>query len=830
MLDEADARVILLLAPAGYGKTTLARQWAKTLNGAIWIGLTPAHRDVATLAEDVANEVEIFRPGTAGFIRSFLQSRKNPQRSAREVALALAALIRESALQWIVLDDVHELQDAPEAMELMHVMHEQIATRFLLTSRIRPPRATARQVIYGELLEIGPDSLAMTNAEARALLGRRPNLEGIAERSQGWPALLSLAVGFEGPSPTGPDLPETLHRFLAEELFSSASQPLREALLELALIPPLSRQRFKTRFGEGSEALLDAAEELGFLVRDDDVVLHPLIREFLLAKQSDGADAAARVAAAIRTSVEAHEWDNALDLILRFGVHERFESVLSAAFKPLLRSGRVGSLARYASRVASAPTFPPPVVDLIEAEVALRDGLFDRSTELSERVVQRLSTTDPLRSRAAAIAGQSHFFFARFSEAEEHFKAAQESAQDDRDAAEAAHGLAVTLTFGERPGATEAVEALRARREDSPTDLVRHANADLSLRHFDGRLGSPLRLDDARRALNRVEDPLARTALTYKAAYAHALRAEYSEATDWSTLFFKDAEAFVLDFALPYANWTKAIVKLGLRRFGEAERAIQAVEDASSADPEGPHAVNARLLRARVCLQTGQWAEALAQVDDEPPALLIPSWRGEYLATRALALACLGSTPEAEAAARDSLATTSAAEARMLAVTARAVSIAQLGGDCVFALQAAIELGAWDSLLCGIRASQELAGGLAANKDARTHLEHLYGRSNDRALARRAGFRTRATKDPRDLLSPREREVLGLIAKGMRNREIAQALFIAESTTKVHVRHVLEKLGVRTRAEAVARYEMFARGAMGDASESERSRRPKDSS
>ncbi|HEX6761959.1 MAG TPA: hypothetical protein VF094_04080, partial [Gaiellaceae bacterium] len=37
MLDECEARVILLLAPAGYGKTTLARQWVKTLSGAIWV-------------------------------------------------------------------------------------------------------------------------------------------------------------------------------------------------------------------------------------------------------------------------------------------------------------------------------------------------------------------------------------------------------------------------------------------------------------------------------------------------------------------------------------------------------------------------------------------------------------------------------------------------------------------------------------------------------------------------------------------------------------------------------------------------------------------------
>ena len=41
MLDESEARVILLLAPAGYGKTTLARQWVKTLSGAIWVSATP---------------------------------------------------------------------------------------------------------------------------------------------------------------------------------------------------------------------------------------------------------------------------------------------------------------------------------------------------------------------------------------------------------------------------------------------------------------------------------------------------------------------------------------------------------------------------------------------------------------------------------------------------------------------------------------------------------------------------------------------------------------------------------------------------------------------
>ena len=51
MLDESGARIILLVAPAGYGKTTLARQWlAKAGRQAAWYRATPASADVAALA------------------------------------------------------------------------------------------------------------------------------------------------------------------------------------------------------------------------------------------------------------------------------------------------------------------------------------------------------------------------------------------------------------------------------------------------------------------------------------------------------------------------------------------------------------------------------------------------------------------------------------------------------------------------------------------------------------------------------------------------------------------------------------------------------------
>jgi DNA-binding NarL/FixJ family response regulator len=53
-------------------------------------------------------------------------------------------------------------------------------------------------------------------------------------------------------------------------------------------------------------------------------------------------------------------------------------------------------------------------------------------------------------------------------------------------------------------------------------------------------------------------------------------------------------------------------------------------------------------------------------------------------------------------------------------------------------------------------------------------------------------------------LTEREIEVLQQVAEGNRNRDIAEKLFVTEATVKVHLKHIMEKLGARDRTQAVA--------------------------
>ncbi len=74
-----------------------------------------------------------------------------------------------------------------------------------------------------------------------------------------------------------------------------------------------------------------------------------------------------------------------------------------------------------------------------------------------------------------------------------------------------------------------------------------------------------------------------------------------------------------------------------------------------------------------------------------------------------------------------------------------------------------------------------------------------------RVLGHMTGDTPRQAHLPTVQLSPREREVLQLLAQGLTNREIARTLTVSASTIKIHVEHILAKLGVSDRTQAAVR-------------------------
>jgi DNA-binding NarL/FixJ family response regulator len=78
----------------------------------------------------------------------------------------------------------------------------------------------------------------------------------------------------------------------------------------------------------------------------------------------------------------------------------------------------------------------------------------------------------------------------------------------------------------------------------------------------------------------------------------------------------------------------------------------------------------------------------------------------------------------------------------------------------------------------------------------------------DQRILRRAvkvlAERQIAAREAAKLLTPRELEIVRLVGRGLTNKEIATALFVAEGTIKVHVHNIFDKLGLRSRKELAA--------------------------
>jgi DNA-binding NarL/FixJ family response regulator len=176
--------------------------------------------------------------------------------------------------------------------------------------------------------------------------------------------------------------------------------------------------------------------------------------------------------------------------------------------------------------------------------------------------------------------------------------------------------------------------------------------------------------------------------------------------------------------------------------------------------------------------------------------------RAEFVATRALALCAAENLDDAlrEVASVRGLSSSSDAVFLVEAVDT-VVRVKRHDSDAVSRvielIETAFRLGALDHLITTYRGVPEMLAIMLKSQSA--PFSDLVRRVHDDDLANRVGFSVSQVGPAKPDLTAREREIHALLREGLTNREIAALLFIAEPTVKLHVQHIFDKVGVRSR-------------------------------
>jgi ATP/maltotriose-dependent transcriptional regulator MalT len=755
--------------------------------------------DVAALSVGIAEVL-----GTIGEPRPDLVERVRILAAGGHDARGLAkatSTLAPGADALLVVDDYHFALGSADAEAFFEELLALTEFRLLIATRERPSWLEPRKVVYGEAAVLEVEALAFTDEEAAAVLG--DGREDAVSYARGWPAVIGLAAmrgDVEGASGLSPD---DLYRFFAEDLLRSASDELRDAMLLLALAGGDSA-RFL--LGPKHARLVAEATERGFLTSSGRPSIHPLLRSFLLAKLGELDEA--RVDEFVRRAVEYladnQRWGECLFVLERFPNDELILATLKQGLAPMLDSGRTATLGSWAE-LAETRGKADPVVLLAGAEVAVRQSDNSRAHVLGEQAGGLLSGDLAARAYLAAARG------AHFCDAEEEARRLCELALDQCPTPPTQLDVLWTkFTIARERSASEALELLSRMTglgTTVPLQSIRSAAAEGMWLSDYGSVTRALGvLERARASMSSTRDPFARTGLLEYLGYAYLVAARYDEALDVARDQAVEAREAGLSFVIDHATLRSAAACVGLRRFAEARSHLLDLNSRSGALSAFVRD-NVRLLEVRLRIAVGDLAIAGALLDGDFDRVHRPAFHGELAAYRALVAAATGELDGAREALEQDEQCFRFGEAECLRDLAQAVMSLKgspWGKSPSAAVEKALGRGQMDVLVTAFRAYPPLVGASAQDAATRRAVANILARSRDGDIAKSAGLKTSREIRPREKLSAREREVYELLVQGRTNHDIARALFISLSTTKVHVRHIYEKLGVHSRVEAAA--------------------------
>ena len=763
------------------------------------------------MAADLSRAIEALVPEAGQPLRDYLRG-LNGRESDNST---LARLLGDGLRTWpedavLVLDDYHQVSGASDTF--LGLLLERTPIRLLVAGRGRPAWALARQLMYGHIVELGRVDLAMTEAEVDEVLPVTLPRDALRLRllAGGWPAVIGLASHSSALCLPPATVSDTLHTFFAQELFDRCSPDLQSSLIRLAMLPAITDSLAETVLGRDATEMMAKAALAGFLTIQDgrNYELHPLLREFLRQKAPllEDKDRRFVIDRTLKALITSCQWDDAFGIIAECDIPHALPVLVEAALDSLLREGRVATIRRWIDQ-ARAARLTDPLIDLAEAELAVRAGDLACARFHANRAAAYVNGDDYYRFRSLKLLGLIAQLSDEYMGALSYYRLSESVAQTPTENREALWGQFAAAAHMEHDDAIAIFSKLEAHRTGlEPDDYLRFANGRFRVTCLD--YTSLQTMADELAAhyplLSLSSNPHVICSFLIVYAQCLMLSGNYASALHICTEAEESADRYGLNFAIPYAKTVQAFTLFGLKRFDEANSLIDHLIESTEAVGDTLSLANAHVARARLLLAQGAYADA---VDETEPRLLhvaTPGMQGESLATRALALACCGEVPAAEVTLQEARSSSRAVETETTALATEAVVALRTDTSAgVEHLLKHVEATRHvDALVAAYRAYPRLLAASSTFDSFRSVVEQALTSANDRDFARGvAAWRDEPHADsPR--LSKRESEVLALVAIGLSNAAIAQQLYISKATVKVHMRHIFEKLGVRSRTQA----------------------------
>lgn len=859
--DRQDT-VTLVVGPAGYGKTTLLAQWAaQSTQPVAWLALSSSESHLGTFTAYVIGAIREIDPGLTRL--NPMDPRLRTATPAQLATMLLNDIAEAEGPFSLVIDDYHVIDDSGvHALVIALLEHMPENLHLIISSRHEPPFPLARLRVLGKLRVIGIDELRFTPAESAAFFAglgialKERDVDTLHERTAGWIAGLKMAALSLAEGATSDETflqrmktsSRLLQDFLLEEVLWRQPPEVQGFLLRTALFDRFSADLYQAITGQPGMPLLERVLRANLFVTplDQQAIwfhYHHLFREFLRARAAVELDETARLEIFRRASawfeqqgmtgegvtaaITGRDWNHAASMIRPIvdAAMQREDLGQLANWFRALPPGLLDADPDLVSRYAWCLV---RIGDLAEAEQAIARA---------ERVAE--AQGDLLSLASATIAGAQRSRFAddpisviRQVERGADLLTQLANQHQPEDDATADSALSQSHVF-------HVMNALARVLRASGLRLLGHAEEAervvVAAREFAGRLDTPYQFQGTTVELGRVLIQVGRLADAYDLL---------QEAAATTTIYPSDRRLAMLSLAevdlegnrldeaqraldesraslersvvrvwLPHLQYLQAQVEWARGEFDAAIKSTQEAERAAAESGNQRIARDAAALLAQIELAQGHFGTAYKWAYD---AHLAPDDPADYARLREhlVYARVLMAQDEVEDAIGllERLLVAADTDGRVADVITILVSLA-LGYQELFELDKAVA--ALDRALALAEARGflrtftreglpmvrllKVAQRRGTSGATAAHIQRLLTAMGETPAETAKLFHP----DLIEGVTPREMEVLRLIAVGLSNREIADELYISVSTVKRHVTNLYGKLGVSTRTAAV---------------------------